>query len=224
MDFIGKLIAGALEIYNKFIAPIVNFLIDVLKPAFVGVFSFVGGVLNTFFQTVSNIVKSVMGIFSGIVDFITGVFTGNWQKAWEGVKNIFKSIAEGLGNIFKAPINFIIDIINGFISGLNMIKIPDWVPGVGGFGINIPKIPKLAKGGIIDGATMALVGEAGREAVLPLENNTGWIAELAEQITTQGGTSPTQIIVKLGEETIMDKIIDGVNEKSILSGRNAIAV
>lgn len=223
-DFVGKLILFCMEIDQKFIRPIVNFLIDVLKPAFITVFSAIGGVINTVFTTIGNLVKNIMNVFSGLIDFITGVFSGNWKKAWEGVKSIFSNIASALGNIFKAPINFIIDVINGFIDGLNHIKIPDWVPGVGGFGINISKIPKLAKGGIIDGATMALVGESGREAVLPLENNTGWIAELAEQITTQGGTAPTQIIVKLGEETILDKIIDGVNEKSMLSGRNAIAV
>lgn len=66
--------------------------------------------------------------------------------AWENVKNIFSNIAKGLGNIFKSPINFIIGIINGFIGGLNKIKIPDWVPGIGGFGINIPQIPKLKVG------------------------------------------------------------------------------
>lgn len=66
--------------------------------------------------------------------------------AWENVRNIFSNIAKGLGNIFKSPINFIIGVINGFINGLNKIKIPDWVPGVGGFGIHIPNIPKLKVG------------------------------------------------------------------------------
>lgn len=66
--------------------------------------------------------------------------------AWENVKNIFSNIANGLGNIFKAPINFIIGAINGFIRGLNKIKIPDWVPGVGGKGFHINEIPKLKVG------------------------------------------------------------------------------
>ena len=66
--------------------------------------------------------------------------------AWENVKSIFSNIASGLGNIFKTPINFIIGAINTFIRGLNKIKIPDWVPGVGGFGIHIKEIPKLKVG------------------------------------------------------------------------------
>ena len=123
--------------------------------------------------------------------------------------------------MFKAPINAIIDGINAFLSGLNTIKIPDWVPGVGGRGFYFSPIPKLAKGGIVDGATTAIIGESGREAVLPLENNTEWIDELASRIS---GNQPTQIIVKLGEETIMDKLIEGINEQSMLSGRNAILV
>src|SRR5690606_3186546 len=88
--------------------------------------------------------------FNGIINFITGVFTGNWKKAWEGVKNIFKGIVDTLWSIFKFPLNLIIDGINALIGGLNKIKfdVPDWIPLIGGkkFGFNIPKIPKLAVG------------------------------------------------------------------------------
>lgn len=91
-------------------------------------------------------IGNITNIFRNIIDFIKNVFTGNWKAAWENVKDIFKSIVDGLGNIFKAPLNFIIDGINGFLGGLNNIKIPDWVPGVGGKGFNIPKIPRLKVG------------------------------------------------------------------------------
>src|SRR5699024_9792461 len=115
----------------------------------------------------------------GIIDFITGVFSGNWEKAWNGVKDIFSNIVSGLGNIIKAPINFIIDTINGLIRGLNNVKVPDWVPGIRGKGINIPQIPKLAKGGIVDEATLALIGEGkSSEAVIPLDRTlTKYMAE-----------------------------------------------
>ena len=94
-------------------------------------------------------VGNIIDMFSGIIDFLTGVFTGNWKKAWTGIKNIFKSIVNGFANIFKLPINLIIDGINAFISGLNKIKIPNWVPMVGGKGFDVPKIPKLAQGAVI---------------------------------------------------------------------------
>lgn len=225
MDYVGTLIESALTIYNKFIKPIVDWLVQILKPVVIAVGSTIGGVVNTVSATIGNLVNNIFSASKGLIDFITGVFTADWKRAWEGVKSVFVNIANAIGNAFKLPINFIIDCINGFIDGLNHIKIPDWVPGVGGKGINISKIPKLAKGGVVDGATMAIIGESGREAVLPLENNTEWIQELAQQVANaSGGGQPSQIIVKLGEETILDKIIDGVNEKSTLSGRNAILV
>jgi len=110
---------------------------------------------------VSDIWNGIKGIFSGIIKFVTGVFTGDWKKAWQGVSDIFSSIASGFTNIFKKPINAIIDGINSFIGGLNRIKIPDWVPGVGGKGFYISKIPRLAEGGYVKANTpqLAMIGD-----------------------------------------------------------------
>ncbi len=98
---------------------------------------------------------------------------------------------DGLGAVIKAPLNAVISLINGAINGLNRISvdIPDWVPGFGGktFGISIPNIPYLAKGGIIDSPTLAMVGEAGKEAVVPLENNKGGLRELASLLLAEMG-------------------------------------
>lgn len=227
MDFVGKVIECALTIWNNFIHPIVMWLTDVLSPIFTTVFSAIGGVLNTFFATIGDIVKGIFTVLGGLIDFITGVFSGNWEKAWEGVKNIFKGIVDTLGAIFKAPINFIIDIINGFIEGLNHIKIPDWVPGIGGFGINIQKLNKLATGGIIDKATLAVVGESGKEAVMPLEHNTGWITKLAQTLAERGGVGggdqPIYLTVEIGGEKLIDQVIEGINDRSQLTNRAAIS-
>ena len=214
-DFIMKLVNGALEIYNKFIAPLISWLIDKLSPAWSFLSNLIVGVLGTVFGVISDVFSAIFKILGGVIDFITGVFTGNWRKAWDGVKSIFKGIIDGIAGIFKAPINLIIDGINAFISGLNKIKIPDWVPVVGGKGFHIDKLPKLAQGGVIDKPTIAMIGEAGKEAVIPLENNTGWITELANQLNgkTNGG-QPIQLVVKIGEDTILDKIVDGINTKS----------
>ena len=121
-------------------------IVTKIKDFFVNAFN---GIKNTFKNTIDSIVsycKNVINIFKNIIDFIKNVFTGNWKGAWENIKNIFKNIVDGFGNIFKVPINFIIDLINGFISGLNKIQVPDWVPLVGGKGINIPLIKKLKVG------------------------------------------------------------------------------
>lgn len=215
-EFVMKLVNGALEIYNKFVAPVVMWLLDKLQPAFAYIGSLVSGVMGTILAVISDVVKGVFKVFGGLIDFITGVFTGNWKKAWQGVKDIFKGIIDGLAGIFKAPINFIIDGINAFIKGLNKIKIPDWVPAVGGKGFHIEPLQKLARGGVVDRPTVAEIGEAGKEVVMPLENNTGWITQLAEQINANGsgGGQPIQLVVKIGEDTILDKVVDGLNQKS----------
>ena len=129
--------------------------------------------------------------------------------------------------VMKAPLNSIISLINGAISGLNglSIKIPDFVPGLGGktFGINIPKIPYLAKGGIIDNPTLAMVGEAGKEAVVPLENNTQGLDLLANKLMERmgGNTSnnkstsndrPIEITLQISSTRMGKIVIDSLNK------------
>ena len=138
LEYIGEKI----EVFKTKVVEIVTKIKDFFVNAF-------NGIKNTFKNTIDSIVsscKNVINIFKNIIDFIKNVFTGNWKGAWENIKNIFKNIVDGFGNIFKVPINFIIDLINGFISGLNKIQVPDWVPLVGGKGINIPLIKKLKVG------------------------------------------------------------------------------
>lgn len=121
------------------ISPLISLISGLLVPAF-------SGELNGAFTSANKIIGNITNVFRNLIDFIKNVFTGNWKAAWQNVKDIFKNIVDGLGNIFKAPLNFIIDGINGFLGGLNKIKIPDWVPAVGGKGFNIPKIPRLKVG------------------------------------------------------------------------------
>ena len=104
-----------------------------------------------------------------------GGMRGGWSDAWTGMKQVFHGI-----------INRIVNGLNNMIGGLNRFRVdmPGWLGG-GSFGFNIPRIPNvpaLARGGIVDAPTLALVGERGREAVLPLENNTGWMADLANTL------------------------------------------
>lgn len=162
-------------------------------------FGFLGDILNAYLTNVKNVLDGVKRFFSGIIDFIAGVFTGNWDRAWKGVKNIFKGIWDSFTGIAKAPINMIIGLINGMISAINVAirginklswEVPSWVPIIGGetWGFDIPqlgKVPYLAKGGIVDSATLAVIGERGKEAVMPLENNTGWISLLADKLASR---------------------------------------
>lgn len=220
-EFVAKVTQAALDIYNNFIAPVVNFITSILNPAFTIIGSVVSSVFGGVLTTISTVVQSVFGVFNGLIDFLTGIFSGNWEKAWNGVKDIFSNIVNGLGAIFKAPINFIIDIINGFIDGLNKIKIPDWVPGVGGKGINIGKIPKLATGGVVSRTTTAVIGEAGREAVLPLDRNTSWMDTLADKI---GSKQVANVTLKMDSATVGNMVIDFINQQSAMKNRPVINV
>lgn len=135
-----------------------------------------GEQLNWFFANVKNIWDSVKQVLDGVIDFIRGVFTGDWQRAWEGVKEIFRGTFNALASIAKVPINSVIALLNGAINGINMMidalnglhfTIPDWVPLLGGkeFGLNLKhvgRIPYLASGGILSSGS-AVVGEAGPE-------------------------------------------------------------
>lgn len=154
-------------------------------------FGVLGSVLNVFLSTIKGIWNAIKQVFSGIINFVAGVFTGNWKRAWTGVKQIFSGIMSGLGAVFKTPLNGVIALINGAIKGLNKIHvdIPSWVPEMGGkkFGVNISNIPYLAQGGIVDKPTLSMIGEAGKEAVVPLQKNTGGLKILADMLTSEIG-------------------------------------
>lgn len=184
-NYYSPVVAIINAVQKKF-AEFSNWLGSVFKTDWSKHFGFMGDILNGFLVNIHNIFGGAREIFGGVIDFITGIFTGNWSKAWRGVIEIFKGIFDNLPNIIKIPLNSMISVINSAISALDKIsvKIPKWSPIGGGetFGFDIPKIPYLAQGGIVDSATMFIAGEAGKEAVMPLENNTGWISQLAGKI------------------------------------------
>ena len=191
IDLFMTLIQPLLELINTVLPPIIslfseiiNFILPPLQTALSMVAEVLGGAFKAAFDAIQPILDNVIGIFQNIIDFIKNVFTGNWQGAWENIRNIFRNIAEGLGNIFKAPINFIIGIINGFIRALNHIKIPDWVPGIGGFGINIPEIPKLKVGidSVPEDDFLALLHKG--ERVLTKEENAEYNKNLGKPQTS----------------------------------------
>ena len=140
----------------------------------------IGDIIAQPFIFAINSIKGLFeGIFGGIKKIVNGIiqiFKGDFKN---GIKNVFG----GLKDILLAPINALISGINSLIRGVNKIKIdvPNWVPGLGGkkFGFNIPQIPKLAVGGIVNmpgrgvpvGGGKAVGGESGPEGVLPLTNN-----------------------------------------------------
>lgn len=191
------------------------------------VFETVKNVVKAFRDYMGSIINSLEVVFMGLTNFIGGVFSGNWRRAWFGVRQIFESIVSGLSHIFKAPLNFMIDGINKFLSGIGKIKIPDWVPGVGGKGFSIPRIPRLAKGGIVSASTIANIGEAGTEAVIPLQRNTQGLDMIAEKISERlslpqnDGTGATYVIkLVLDDGRVITKmVIDNIKDYEARTGK-----
>ena len=139
-----------------------------------------GTALNTFFANVKNTWNLIKTALNGVIDFIRGVFTGDWDRAWNGVLQIFQAIFAYIGNIAKRPLNSVIGMVNGAISGINtLIKGINNLPGV-----DIPtigKIPYLAKGGVLSSGS-AIVGEAGPE-ILTMAGNRAIVQPLTNQTT-----------------------------------------
>lgn len=150
-----------------------------------------------------------IGLVIAAIALLAAAFVTLWRKCdgfraffiklWDTIKSAAKSAADFVGDVFesvintvKGIINGVISLINGAIGAINKIKvdIPEWVPGFGGktFGFNLGKIPLLAEGGVIDKATLAMLGESGKEVVMPLEHNTQWIDKLAARISERTGS------------------------------------
>lgn len=249
LDFVGTLITSVLSIYNKAIAPVVNWLVSILGPI---VSSVLGKIIKTVGNVISNIIDAVKNIISalkGVVLFIAGVFTGDWKKAWQGVKKIFKGVWDALVDIAKTPINLIIGLINGLtgavedainwiIDGINELSFttPDWLPGdLGGqtFGfdlsqIDIPEIPKLAQGAVIppNSEFLAVLGDQkrGTNIEAPLDTITQAVLQALVSYGGAGGNQKISVTIPLtlNGKTITQIVIDDINDYIKRNGRSPI--
>lgn len=205
LTFVGKLIEFRAKIYNEFILPLINFLMETLWPIIEWVIKNVIEKAQDVMTHIGKVIDSIMGVLNGIIDFVTGIFTGDWEKAWQGVQDIFSNLMGGLWEIIKWPLNQIIKGVNNLIDGLNNIKVPDWVPGIGGKSMNIPHIPELAKGGIVSEATLAVIGEGqSSEAVIPLDRTL--TRYMAEAMKMAGGER--NIVVNFYPQQMTDEELD----------------
>ena len=139
-------------------------------------FGVFGNILNGFFATVKSVWDSIKSVFSGIVDFVAGIFTGDWERAWQGVVDIFTGIWGLVTAPFRYTLNGIISLINMALDGINKISvdIPEWAPVGAGkhFGFNIPKIPYLLHGTMDWQGGFARMNEGGRGELTYLPNGS----------------------------------------------------
>lgn len=169
-NLFGAFAEMVLAIWNEYLYPWIQNMVSIFAPIIADKIKFIVDSFSAAFGTISDIVSAVIRILTGLCEFVTGVFTGSWQKAWDGIKNIFGGVWDGIVSLLKGAVNMVIDVINGMISavagGINGVigsinahvhfDVPSWVPGLGGktFGISIPTIsaphiPYLAQGAVI---------------------------------------------------------------------------
>ena len=204
------------------------------------IFDVFGNIWNGICMGAAAAWQGIQDIFGKVAEFFASVF----GAAWEAVRNvfsvggrIFQGIVEGIFNTFRAIVNAIIgginkvvaipfNAINGVLSGIKNIEIVgirpfDWI-GL----INVPQIPQLAEGGYARGATNAVIGEAGKEVVLPLENNTdNWAgllaSELEKQFEQNDGITGRPITVNMTNEINNEMDADDIGRKLMESIRRA---
>ena len=213
-NWIQPLIAWVIENILPVITPILDSLSQYVKGCIDGIIDFVDGLLNA---------------VSDVLDVIIKLLKGDWKGAWEAAKKVVKDVVNGILVAVESMANGVVNAVNTMIRALNGLHfdIPEWVPVLGGktFGFNIGEIsavhiPRLANGGITTGSTLANIGEAGREAVLPLENNLSYLEPLAEMIASKmEGVQTVRIVAE--ESGIFKVVREGANDYFRRTGRPA---
>ena len=209
-------------IKNKF-SEFSQWLQNVFKTDWSKSFGTLGSVLNTFLGTVQRIWGNIKRVFNGIVEFITGVFSGNWKQAWDGIKEIFGGVFDSLIALAKAPLNAVIDLINGLMNKLNSglaaienafsfsydFKNP--ITGTrhyGHYGMSLPRvptIPHLAQGAYVKPNTpqLAMIGDNLHQGEVVAPENK--LREMAiEAVRAAGGGSG---VTREELETIMNRAV-----------------
>jgi len=156
---------------------------DGIKNVFGAVGVFFGNVFTSAWTAIKNAFNSVTSFFSGIWDSIRNIFTNIGSNIGNAVGNAFKVAVNGVLSFLENEVNGIVNIINGALNAIDKIT-PGTLPR-----LDRVSLPRLAKGGIVDSPTTALIGEAGKEAVVPLENNTEWVDKLAAKINDSNSVS-----------------------------------
>lgn len=178
--------------------------------------SALGGVASWFGKIFGQAWDAVKNAFSSIGSFFSGI--------WDTVKRIFvkagQMVGDAVGGAFKGAVNAVLgtieNVINGFIGMINgVIGVINW--GLGAFGVSLGEIgyvnlPRLARGGIVDSPTVAMIGEAGKEVVMPLEN-TGFLQ-------TMGRVVGSAVVNALGGTTPQNQGFSGSGDIVIVVGGN----
>lgn len=168
-------------------------------------------------NAITDIFDGIGSYFSGLWTDIKTAFTELGTNIGNAISDAVKSGINGVISLIENTINSAIGLINGAINLINKL------PGVSVGKISKLSLPRLAKGGIIDSATLAIVGEQGKEAVVPLENNTEWMDKLADRLSERD-SAPSKIILTIDGRELGWASINSINKITKQTGTLQLAV
>lgn len=205
---VGAVIDGIRDWLNGLLDWIDNKTNGKLKPLIIGIKAIVTAVFGNIKQTVGNVIDDIKMIFSGLIKFISGVFSMDFDKAWEGIKDIFKGVWNTIIDLLNGAINIIIRGLNWLIKQMNKISfdVPSWVPAIGGksIGVNISYIsenvlPHLAKGAVIPANDEFLAVLGDQTHGNNIEAPEGLIRKIVRE--ESGGSSEIHVTIVLDSVT-----------------------
>lgn len=192
--------------------------------------SWFGNMFTSAYNAVKNAFSSIGGFFSGVWSTVQSIFVNAGQKVGSAVGGAFKSAV-------NAVLGTIENVVNGFIGMINgVLGVVRNLPGLGWVGsVSTVSLPRLARGGIVDSPTIAMIGEAGKEAVVPLEN-TGFIQTLGRVVSSavvnamagispQGGfSSDGDIVIQIAGHEFGRVAIQEINKEHERAGQTLLKI
>lgn len=172
-----------------------------------------------------NLKENILG---GIIQFIKGVFTGDLKMAFDGVKKVAKGIVNGILIIVESFINNIIRGLNWLITKINSIrlKVPDWVPGVGGKGwsphigqMSSITLPRLATGAVIppNKEFLAVLGD--QKSGTNIETPLATMVDAFKQAMAESGGGTTTVVIQLDGKEIARSTVKNINNMTRAAGK-----
>ncbi|AZR96517.1 hypothetical protein A7J10_04025 [Streptococcus suis] len=173
---------------------------------------------------ITNAFSNVAGFFRGIYDNIVSWFSNIGGAVATAVSGAFRYAMNGVFATIENAVNGFIGMINGVIGLINNI------PGVSLGSIGYVNLPRLARGGIVDSPTVAMIGEAGKEVVMPLEN-TGFLQTMGRVVggavvnalggglQQSSGLPSGDIVIVIGSREFGRFTIDEINRAQAEAGQ-----
>lgn len=209
IEIVGMVIDVLRLLWENVLQPLIGWVIENILPIILPILQKMGDKVKSTVDGILVVIRLVLTVIKTVITGIKKVFETDWVEVFNNAKQAAKDFINNIITMFENMVNRVIDGINALINGFNSIgfDMPDWLGG-GSWHPSIPNIPRaniprLANGGITVGRTYAEIGEAGREAVLPLENNTGWMDDLADKLVSRMPeyNAPTEVaLVMDGKE------------------------